>query len=230
MFLAVGSIYAALGHDRITGLSGVVRALPLSVLAFAIGGLALMGFQPSGAALAKELWLQAAARTGQWWWSVVLQAGAIFTTAYVVLVLAHALAPSDRRVLLVQHVSPAQGLAALALSICSLLLGLLPWELCLPIPPGMTPKSFSIETLAELFLSVLAGAALAILFGSWAHPPASAMIWKRLANLLRPLLRACAGLGSLVESGDRVLRQWSTAGICMLLLALTLAALTYATN
>ncbi|MGY8706740.1 proton-conducting transporter membrane subunit [Bradyrhizobium sp. 18BD] len=230
MFLAVGSIYAGLGHDRITGLSGVARALPFSVLAFAIGGLALMGVQPGGAALAKELWLQEATRTGQWWWVVALQAGAMFTTAYVALVLAHALAPSDQRILLVRTAPPSRDLAALALAICSLLLGLVPWEPCLPIPPHATAKSFGIDALADLLLSVLGGSALAILFSPWAHPPASSAAWKRLTSLIGPLRRTCVGLGSLVERGDGVLRQWSTAGICLLLLVLTLAALTYAAN
>jgi formate hydrogenlyase subunit 3/multisubunit Na+/H+ antiporter MnhD subunit len=95
MFMAAGSIYAVLGQDRIAGLGGVGRILPISVLTFALGGLALMGMQPSGAYLAKELLLQAATEKGQWWWAVVLQAGGIFTGAYVVLVLAHALAPAN---------------------------------------------------------------------------------------------------------------------------------------
>ena len=38
MFMAAGSIYAALGHDRIVGLGGLGRALPASVLALALGG------------------------------------------------------------------------------------------------------------------------------------------------------------------------------------------------
>ena len=230
MFLAVGSIYAGLGHDRITGLSGVARALPISVLAFAIGGFALMGVQPGGAALAKELWLQEAASTGQWWWVVVLQVGAMFTTAYVVLVLAHALAPSDQRISLVRTSPPGRDLAALALATCSLLLGLVPWEACLPIPPDVTAKSFGIDALAELLLSVLGGAALAILFSPWAHPPNSSDAWKQLTRPIEPLRRTCVELGSLVERGDGVLRQWSTAGICLLLLVLTLAALTYSAN
>ena len=230
MFLAVGSIYAGLGHDRITGLSGVARALPISVLAFAIGGFALMGVQPGGAALAKELWLQEAASTGQWWWVVVLQVGAMFTTAYVVLVLAHALAPSDQRISLVRTSPPGRDLAALALATCSLLLGLVPWESCLPIPPDVTAKSFGIDALAELLLSVLGGAALAVLFSPWAHPPNSSDAWKQLTRPIEPLRRTCVELGSLVERGDGVLRQWSTAGICLLLLVLTLAALTYAAN
>ena len=49
MFTAAGLIYAALGHDRIQGLTGVARALPMSVLAFALGGVALVGVPPSGA-------------------------------------------------------------------------------------------------------------------------------------------------------------------------------------
>ena len=75
MFMAAGLIYAALGHDRIAGLGGIARALPMTVLAFAVGGVSLVGVPPSGAYLAKELLLGAAAETGQWWWAVVLQAG-----------------------------------------------------------------------------------------------------------------------------------------------------------
>ena len=81
MFMAAGLIYAALGHDRIAGLAGIGRALPISVLAFALGGVALLGVPPSGAYLAKKLLLQAASETAQWWWAVVIQAGGIFTAA-----------------------------------------------------------------------------------------------------------------------------------------------------
>ncbi|HPU16282.1 MAG TPA: complex I subunit 5 family protein, partial [Polymorphobacter sp.] len=91
MFMAAGLIYAALGHDRIADLGGVARALPVTVLAFAVAGLALMGVLPSGAYLAKKLLLGAAAGGGQWWWTMVLQGGAAFTAGYVVLVLTRAL-------------------------------------------------------------------------------------------------------------------------------------------
>src|SRR5262245_51902497 len=70
MFMSAGLIYAVLGHDRITELRGVGRAQPLSVLAFALGGLALVGMPPSGAGLAKALLLQAAADLEQWWWAI----------------------------------------------------------------------------------------------------------------------------------------------------------------
>ena len=72
-------------------------AVPLSVLAFAVGGVALMGVLPSGAYLAKKLLLEAADGSGQWWWEWVLQAGGFLTTSYVVLVIAHALRTATRR-------------------------------------------------------------------------------------------------------------------------------------
>jgi len=98
MLMAAGMIYAALGHDRIQGLAGVARALPISVLAFAVGGVALIGVPPSGASLAKELLLQAAAETRQWWWAVAIQTGGIFTSGYLVLVVVQTLAPSAQPV------------------------------------------------------------------------------------------------------------------------------------
>src|SRR5262249_15079298 len=124
MFMAAGLIYAALGHDRIAELRGIARALPMSVLAFALGGVALMGLPPSGAYFAKKLLLDAAAETGQWWWDLVLQAGGVFTAGYVVLVLAHALWPADHPINLRAPVPRLQEAAALALALCSMLLGL----------------------------------------------------------------------------------------------------------
>ena len=91
MFLAAGAIYAALGHDRIAGLAGAARALPVPMLAFVLGGIALTGVPPSGASIAKKLLLDVAATTEQRGWAVVLQVGGVFTAGYVALVLAHAL-------------------------------------------------------------------------------------------------------------------------------------------
>src|SRR5262249_36857452 len=55
MFMSAGLVYAALGRDRITELGGVGRALPISLFAFALAGVALVGLPPSGAGLAKDL-------------------------------------------------------------------------------------------------------------------------------------------------------------------------------
>ncbi|WP_284262139.1 complex I subunit 5 family protein [Bradyrhizobium iriomotense] len=230
MFMAVGSIYGGLGHDRITGLRGVARALPLSVLAFALGGIALMGLQPSGASLAKELLLQKAMSTGQWWWAIVLQAGGIFTAAYVVLVLAHALAPADEPIALISPASRSRDLAALALALCSLSLGLMPWEHYLPLPHGGALKLFDLDALSKFLLPAMGGATLAILLSPWPHPLACSAVWKNLMRVLGPFRRTCLGFGGLVERGDDALRQWPAASISLVVVTLLLAASMFAAN
>jgi multicomponent Na+:H+ antiporter subunit D len=57
MFMAAGLIAQALGHDRIAGLGGIGRALPMTMFAFALAGLSLMGLPPSGGFTAKWLLL-----------------------------------------------------------------------------------------------------------------------------------------------------------------------------
>jgi formate hydrogenlyase subunit 3/multisubunit Na+/H+ antiporter MnhD subunit len=124
MFLAAGLIYAVLGHDRIGDLAGAARMLPMSVAAFGLGGISLIGLPPSGGFLAKWLLLSAAVTTGQWWWAVVLLLGGLLTTGYVVLVVASALkAPvttPQARTTVPRH----REVAALALAATSMLLGL----------------------------------------------------------------------------------------------------------
>ncbi len=228
MFLAVGSIYVGLGHDRVTGLRGAAQALPLSILTFAIGGLALIGVQPSGASLAKELLLHEAARTAQWWWAIVLQAGGMLTAAYVVLVLANALAPSAQPLTPAGPPRRGRDLAALALALLSLSLGLLPWQPYLPIPHDFESGLFGVDGLVKLLWPVLGGAVLAVLFGPWLHLPTSSAAWKTLTSPIGPLRRICLEIGSKVERADVVLRRWSAAGISLLLLALAFAALMFA--
>jgi formate hydrogenlyase subunit 3/multisubunit Na+/H+ antiporter MnhD subunit len=221
MFMAAGSIYAALGQDRITALGGVGRILPISVLAFALSGLALMGLPPGGAYFAKELLLQAAAEKGQWWWVIVLQAGGIFTAAYVVLVLAHAMAPASGPNTLDRSAPRIRGVAALALALCSLLLGLVPWEPYLPIAHGAVSDKLSLGAFSKTLLPILGGIVVAIWLGRWERPPGYLSGWKALAMVVGPVRRAGLALSAIVERCDNVLRQWPTA--CILLL--TLAAL-----
>src|SRR5262245_25099127 len=124
MFMAVGLIYAALGHDRTAELAGVARALPMSVFAFALGGVSLIGLPPSGGFLAKWLLLAAAVATGQWWWAAVMLVGGLLTAAYVFLVLARALASTPEAPALRAPVPRYQEGVALALALGSMLLGL----------------------------------------------------------------------------------------------------------
>jgi formate hydrogenlyase subunit 3/multisubunit Na+/H+ antiporter MnhD subunit len=229
MFMAAGSIYAALGQDRISGLGGAGRVVPISVLTFALSGLALMGLPPGGAYLAKELLLEAAAEQGQWWWAVVLQTGGIFTAAYVLLVLAHAMAPAKERTTMDGATSRIGQLAALALALCSLLLGLAPWEAYLPIPPEASVK-LDLAAFSKALLPLLGGAALAILLGRWELPPEHQSRWKAFLTIVGPIRRLALASSALVEKGDNILRQWPTACICLLSLAALLAASMWAAS
>jgi multicomponent Na+:H+ antiporter subunit D len=224
MFMAAGLIYAALGHDRVTGLAGIGRALPVSVIAFAVAGLALIGVPSSGAYLAKELLLQAAAETGQWWWVVVIQAGGIFTSGYVVLVLVHALVPADEPVTPRVPVSRISEAAALALALCSLLLGLIPWEAYLSVPAAMASSPLTLAALVAAVWPIVAGTVLAILLGHWSDRLARIGFAKSLLSMVGPARRMALAVGRVVERADGMLREWPAAGLSLLTLVILLGA------
>ncbi|MEA1051293.1 proton-conducting transporter membrane subunit [Lamprobacter modestohalophilus] len=90
MFMGAGLIAAALGHDRINDLGGLSRLLPITLVAFALSGMSLMGLPLSGGFAAKWLLLRAAIETGQWWWMLVILSGGVLTGAYLYRVLAAA--------------------------------------------------------------------------------------------------------------------------------------------
>ena len=102
MFMAAGLIYAALGHDRIADLAGVGRAAPMSVFAFGLGGISLIGLPPSGGFAAKWLLLSAAVGSGQWWWALVILAGGLLAGGYVFRVIVPALS-TPAAPLVLQH-------------------------------------------------------------------------------------------------------------------------------
>ena len=207
MFMAAGMIYVALGHDRIADLGGVVRTAPLAALVFLLAGVALIGPPTSGVYLAKTLFLRAADSTHQWWWSIVLDIGGVLTSAYLVMLIVRALAPANPAAASKGGiVSRQQQLAALALVVCSLLLGLLPWHAWLPLPVAVTaPDPLSLGALWSLVWPLLAGAALAALLGRREkHRPLRVALW--------------------LEQADSALRQWPAAGFALLGLTIMLGA------
>jgi formate hydrogenlyase subunit 3/multisubunit Na+/H+ antiporter MnhD subunit len=210
MFMAAGSVYAALGHDRIAGLAGIARALPISVLAFALGGVALMGVVPSGAYLAKKLLLDAAGVTGQSWLAFVLQGGGVFTCGYVVLVLVHALRPAPAP-LTVRAVPRLAQYASLALALCSLLLAGAAFG---PLPRSLISNPFAPAELGSLLLILAGGGVLAWALGARVPPEAGP----------GPVRRGAVAVGGLFVRVDDVLRRWPAASIALLVLALAFGA------
>jgi multicomponent Na+:H+ antiporter subunit D len=126
MFMAAGVIAEVLGHDRIAEFAGIGRALPVTMLAFGLGGMSLMGLPPSGGFVAKAMLLVASVAEGQWWWAVVILLGGLMAAGYMFRVFAPALTAADgatpRRI----QVSSGRQAVVLALAICAMLLGLVP--------------------------------------------------------------------------------------------------------
>jgi multicomponent Na+:H+ antiporter subunit D len=134
MFMAAGLVYEALGHDRISGLAGIGRALPITVFALGLGGMSLMGLPPSGGFVAKAMLLTAAVGEGKWWWALVVLVGGVLAGGYVFLVLARALADPTEPLALRANISRTRQLVVFALALFAVLLGfvpLRPWELLL---------------------------------------------------------------------------------------------------
>jgi formate hydrogenlyase subunit 3/multisubunit Na+/H+ antiporter MnhD subunit len=218
MFMAAGMIYAALGHDRIPGLAGVARALPISVLAFAVAGAALIGVPPSGASLAKELLLEAAAETRQWWWAVAIQAGGIFTSGYLVLVVVQALARSAQPLTVRNNVPRIQEAAALVLALCSLLLGLVPWQPYLSVPLSTSPPSL-LTALTKALWPILGGAVLAVLLERWPLWLGRTPLEKTLVAAMSVARRPALAFSSTIELIDGLLWQWPAAALTLVLVA-----------
>lgn len=129
MFLAAGNIMHSAGHDRIADFDRIAQRVPLTLAAFALAGVSIMGLPPSGGFVAKWLMIEASLNSGQWWWAVVLILGSLLGAAYVFKVIGHTFTQA-------QVLQPSKGVpavmewTALALALAAILLGLIaPWPL-----------------------------------------------------------------------------------------------------
>ena len=145
MFMAAGLIAEALGHDRIAELGGIGRALPITMFAFGLAGLSLVGVPPSGGFVAKWLLLSATVMQGQWWWAVVMLAGGLLAAGYVFMVLGKALGNASGPLILHAPVSRSREMVALGVALCAFLLGLVPLQsseflqIGRPVASGVVP-------------------------------------------------------------------------------------------
>ena len=81
-FFAAGTVLYGFGHDRIEDLVGVAQRMPVTMFAFAIAAISIIGLPPSGGFIAKWLLLNSALAGGQWWWAIVILLGGLLTAAY----------------------------------------------------------------------------------------------------------------------------------------------------
>ena len=172
-----------------------------------------MGVLPSGAYLAKKLLLQAADSSGQWWWEWVLQAGGFLTTSYVVLVIAHAFRTPGKQTAPRASVPRLQELAALALALCSLALALA--AVVGPVPGELLGNPLAPKEIAWTLITVAGGSVLALTLSR--HLPE---LPAGLLAVASPARRAMLAIGGGLERIDLGLRQWSVAGLSLLVLSL----------
>jgi multicomponent Na+:H+ antiporter subunit D len=145
MFLAAANLLQRLGSDRIDCLNGADARAPLSVFAFGIAAVSLMGLPPSGGFLAKWLLLTAAWEAGAWWIIAVLAIGSLLAAAYLFRALAAMLSRTrptgspPRPPAIGQPPGRGAELAALALAVAAIVLGFVSAPLLelLSLPPAL---------------------------------------------------------------------------------------------
>jgi formate hydrogenlyase subunit 3/multisubunit Na+/H+ antiporter MnhD subunit len=123
MFTAAGALIKATGQDTVAGLAGVAGRRPLSLYAFGLAGITIMGLPPSSGFLAKWLLIEAALQQGYWIIALMALVGGLLATAYVFRVLRQAFlrAPQAGEVVAVPRTLE---LMAFVLAAASVLLGL----------------------------------------------------------------------------------------------------------
>jgi formate hydrogenlyase subunit 3/multisubunit Na+/H+ antiporter MnhD subunit len=126
MFIAAGTLIKVSGSQRVLGVAGAAAHLPVTLFAFALAGVTLMGLPPSGGFLAKWLLIDAALRAGQIWLVLVVLAGGLLAGIYVfrVLRLAFRVATAHEDIPKPQRPAAALEWTAFALALASVLLGL----------------------------------------------------------------------------------------------------------
>jgi len=125
LFMAAGTIFLHLGHDRIKDLSGVRSRLPVTVFAYGIAGVSLMGLPPSGGFIGKWLMLTSSLASSQWWWALVVMTGSLLASIYVFRVMSRFFViPEGFSFNKKDPISPLLEWPALILALISMFLGL----------------------------------------------------------------------------------------------------------
>lgn len=83
MFMVVGNLSAVGGVHSVTELRRMAQRLPLSLAAFGIAGVTLVGLPPSGGFAAKWLLLEGSLAAGQGWVAAVVLLGGLLSALYV---------------------------------------------------------------------------------------------------------------------------------------------------
>jgi len=83
LFLAVGCLFYSAGVTRIENLAGIGRTMPLTMAAFVIAGLGLIGVPGTAGFVSKWFLIQGAAEAGAWWLVAVIVVSSVLAVIYI---------------------------------------------------------------------------------------------------------------------------------------------------
>lgn len=83
LFLAVGCVVFSTGATRIENMAGMGRAMPLTMMAFVIAGLGLIGVPGTAGFVSKWYLIQASFEGGHWWMVAVIVVSSVLAMVYV---------------------------------------------------------------------------------------------------------------------------------------------------
>jgi multicomponent Na+:H+ antiporter subunit D len=83
MFMALGCVALRIGGTRLDDLAGLGRKMPVTMGAFTIGGLGLIGVPLTSGFVSKWYLVQAAMDRGYWWIAAIVLLGGLLALAYV---------------------------------------------------------------------------------------------------------------------------------------------------
>jgi multicomponent Na+:H+ antiporter subunit D len=83
LFLAIGCVYYSTGVTRIDHMAGIGRTMPLTMAAFVLAGLGLIGVPGTAGFVSKWFLIQGAAQAGQWWLVAVIVVSSVLAVFYI---------------------------------------------------------------------------------------------------------------------------------------------------
>ena len=97
LFFCAGAIYVATGEKYISKMVGIGRQMPLTMLAFFIGSLSVIGIPPAGGFLSKWLMLNGALDSGMTWVVGIYLVSSLLNAAYFFPIVYQAFFASDKQ-------------------------------------------------------------------------------------------------------------------------------------
>ena len=96
LFFCAGAIYTATGRTKVSELSGIGRKMPITMGAFIVGALVMIGLPPSGGFTSKWLLLNATILSENWFALAVVIVGTMLTAAYLIPIIFIAFQKEDK--------------------------------------------------------------------------------------------------------------------------------------